>query len=122
MTVRAARGPLATTPEAGANALAARAGEGDWVRLRVEVHESCQAPLLVIASLMARRALEVRSASLVPAPEGGGMLFEATVRGSGQRVRSVARSLDARMGVLDVRVLAPTDDEAAAGAAPEAPS
>ena len=120
--MRAARGPLAATPEAGASALAARAGEGDWVRLRVEVHESCQAPLLLIASLMARRALEVRSASLVPAPRGGGMLFEATVRGRGKRVRSVAQSLDARMGVLDVRVLALKDDGATADTAAEGPS
>ena len=120
--MRATDVPLATTSPAGASALPARAGEGDWVRLRVEVHESCQAPLLLIASLMARRALEVRSASLVPAPEGGAMLFEATVRGRGQRVRSVARSLGARVGVLDVRVLALADAEAITGAAPEGPS
>ena len=50
------------------------------------------------------------------------MLFEATVRGRGKRVRSVAQSLDARMGVLDVRVLALKDDGATADTAAEGPS
>jgi hypothetical protein len=117
--VRAARGPLVTATDAGASSLAARAVEGNWVRLRVEVHESCQVPLLLIASLMARRGVDVRSASLVPTPQDGGALFEATVRGRGQRVQSLARSLDARAGVLDVRVLALAEDEATTGTAPE---
>jgi hypothetical protein len=74
-----------------------------WERLSVVIDRTCETPLLVVASLMARRALDVRSASLVEDAEGG-FHFEAVVRGRDQRVRSVVCALESRAGVLSAAV------------------
>ncbi|MEV7429937.1 MULTISPECIES: hypothetical protein [unclassified Nocardioides] len=74
-----------------------------WERLSVVFDATCDAPLLVVSSLMARRALDVRSASLVE-DDGGRLRFEAVVRGRDQRVRSVLCALQSRAGVLDAEV------------------
>jgi hypothetical protein len=86
------------------------AGEAPWVRLRVELDRDCQAPLLLVSSLMARRALDVRSAVFTTEPSGR-MRFHATVRGRGPRVTSVLRSLESRVGITGVEVI-PIDKQA----------
>ncbi|MDN4171875.1 hypothetical protein QWY28_02855 [Nocardioides sp. SOB77] len=78
--------------------------EPAWERLSVVFDPGCEAPLLLVASLMARRAVEVRSASLAE-DDAGRLRFEALVRGRDRRVRSVVCALESRMGVLDAVVV-----------------
>ncbi|MBC9732844.1 hypothetical protein [Nocardioides marmotae] len=79
-------------------------GEPAWERLSVVFDSTCEAPLLLVSSLMARRAVDVRAASLAE-DDGGRLCFEALVRGRDRRVRSVVCALESRMGVLAAGVV-----------------
>lgn len=81
-----------------------------WQRLRVTFDPRCQAPLLLVASFIARRAVEVRSARF-DSNDGERQTFEATVRGRGRRLRTVERSLQSRAEVLDATLCPVVDGD-----------
>jgi hypothetical protein len=78
--------------------------------ISVELAADPSADLLVMASVLHRRGVEVLEAQL-SRPTGGRRLFTASFAArSGRHATSVARTFQARVGVLDAHLLtAPPD-------------